>query len=91
MRGGKLKLKEFIDKTTEQSGTPINRANMMAVQGYGAESVVFGENTIIKTNNDGEIETTTFAENQIVKTFSGEKTIVQTITFNENGYTKELS
>ena len=27
---------EFIDKTTEQAGTPINRKNLMAMQGFVA-------------------------------------------------------
>lgn len=76
------------DATVE--GTPINRENMMAFQGYQEESVVFG-NQIIKTNDKNEVETITFGDNIITKQFVGEKTITQTITFTENGYTKELS
>ena len=83
-------MKDFIDKTPEKSGTPINRNNLMAVQGYVNEEVVFSD-TITKVNENGEIETITFSENQIIKTFVGEKTITQTITFTDNGYTKELS
>ena len=82
---------EFIDKTSEQLGTPINRENMMGLQGYVAESVVFGENSITRTNSKGEVETATFGENTITKVFVGDKTITQTVTFTENGYTKELS
>ena len=82
---------EFIDKTSEQDGTPINRQNLMALQGYVAESVVFGENSITKTNGKKEVETTTFGKNIITKVFVGDKTITQTVTFTENGYTKELS
>ena len=82
---------EFIDKTSEQSGTPINRENLMAIQGYVAEAVVFGENNITKTNCKGEKETITFSENKIIKNFVGEKTISQTITFTQTGYKKELS
>ena len=81
---------EFIDKTSEKNGTPISRQNLMAVQGYQGETVVFGDN-IVKTNDKGETETITFLENKIIKQFVGEKTITQTITFTENGYTKELS
>lgn len=81
---------DFIDKTSEKNGTPINRSNLMAMQGYQGETVVFGDN-IVKTNDKGEIETITFSKNQIIKQFVGEKTITQTITFTENGYTKELS
>ena len=84
---------DFIDKTTEQAGTPINRENLMAVQGYQYENVNFGNNNIIKTNSKGETETMTFSGNQITKTFVGVggKRITQTITFANNGYEKRLS
>lgn len=91
MWGGINALKEFIDKTSEQGGTPINRDNLMAIQDYQNESVVFDANSITKTNSDNEVETITFGENQIIKHFVGKKTITQTIIFTENGYTKELS
>ena len=84
------RMREFIDETTEKDGTDINRSNMMALQGYQNEDVTFGD-TIIKENDKGETETITFSGNQIIKRFVGEKTITQTITFNDNGYTKELS
>lgn len=82
---------DFIDKTSEQAGTPINRENLMGVQGYVAETVVFGNNSIVKTNSKSEKETITFSDNQITKKFVGEKAITQTITFNQTGYVKELS
>ena len=81
---------DFIDKTSEQNGTPINRENLMAVQGYQGENVTFGD-TITKTNDKGEVETITFSGDKIFKKFIGEKTITQTITFTNNGYKKELS
>ena len=83
---------DFIDKTTEQAGTPINRENLMGIQGYQNEDVNFGD-TITKTNSKGETETITFSGNQIIKTFVGVggKTITQTITFANNGYEKRLS
>lgn len=84
------RMREFIDETTEKDGTDINRSNMMALQGYQNEDVTFGD-TIIKENDKGETETITFSSNQIIKRFVGEKTITQTITFNDNGYKKELS
>ena len=71
-------------------GTPINRENLMAMQGYHKETVIFGD-TIIKTNENNETETITFKGSQIIKQFVGEKTITQTITFTKNGYAKELS
>ena len=39
---------EFIDKTTARNGTRINRATLMAMQGFMAETTVF--------NADGSIE-----------------------------------
>lgn len=83
-------MREFIDETIEKEGTDISRENLMALQGYQGESVTFGD-AIIKTNDNNETETITFAENQIIKQFVGEKTITQTITFSQNGYVKELS
>ena len=83
-------MREFIDETTEKDGTDINRSNMMALQGYQIEDVTFGD-TKIKENDKGETETITFSGSQIIKRFVGEKTITQTITFNDNGYKKELS
>ena len=87
---GGINVIDFIDKTSEQDGTPLNRENLMGIQGYQKETVVFGD-TIIKTNDKDETETITFTENQIIKQFVGKKNITQTITFTENGYTKELS
>ena len=81
---------EWIDETSEKLGTPASRKNLMAMQGYQQESVDFGDK-IVKTNGNGEVETIKFEGNKIIKEFVGEKTIRQTITFLENGYTKELS
>ena len=81
---------EFIDETSEKLGTEFSRENMMAIQGYQNEDVTFGD-TITKINDKGETETITFWGNQIIKRFVGEKTVNQTITFNENGYTRRLS
>ena len=60
---------DFKDKTSEENGTPINRENLMAMQGFIANNTVFnadgsitetfvGEKTITKTttfNSDGSI------------------------------------
>ena len=82
---------EWIYKTTDKAGTKANRTNHMAMQGYQDEAVTFGKNTIVKINDKNETETITFSGNQIIKQFVGEKTITQTITFTENGYTRRLS
>ena len=81
MWGGIDALKDFIDKTSEQNGTPINRENMMAVQGFIKNTIRFSGNQIIETNANNEILTTTFEGNKIVETFRGEKIITKTTTF----------
>lgn len=83
---------EFIDKTEENSGTPLNRANMMALQGFVSRSIVFSENgSIIETNNSGQTKTTTFGEDgSIVETFVGQKSITKTTRFNKDGSITEV-
>lgn len=85
-------MKEFIDKTSERSGTPLNRATMMAVQGFDAKSVVFNEDgSITETNADGHTKTTTFnADGSITETFVGEKTITLTTRFENNAVLSEV-
>ena len=81
---------EFIDKTSTQRGTPINRANLMAIQGFVARTTVFNDDgSITETNSKGEKLTTSFnADGSITETFVGEKTIVKTTTFNSDGSIK---
>lgn len=83
---------DFIDKTTEQNGTPINRENMMAIQGFVAKNTVFYANgNITETNGKGEVLTTVFNDDgSITETFVGEKTITKTITFNADGSITEV-
>lgn len=85
-------MKEFIDKTSENTGTPINRANLMAIQGFIGLTVSYGENEeIIETNSSGETLTT--VKNQdgsYTQTFVGEKTITKTTTFNADGTITEV-
>lgn len=82
---------EFIDKTSTQRGTPINRANLMAIQGFVARTTVFNDDgSITETNSKGEKLTTSFnADGSITETFVGEKTIVKTTTFNSDGSISE--
>lgn len=87
-------MKEFIDKTSEQQGTPINREAMMAVQGFENNTVVFNaDGSITETNANGDTLTTTFnADGSITEAFVGEKTITKTIKFNsDNSITEVLS
>ena len=85
-------MKEFIDKTSENSGTPINRANLMAIQGFIGLTVSYGDNgEIIETNSNGETLTT--VKNQdgsYTQPFVGEKTITKTTTFNADGTITEV-
>lgn len=88
---GEHKLREFIDKTSEQSGTPINRDYLMAIQGFDAVDTVFGENTITETNSRGETLTTTFnSDGSITERFVGVKTITKITQFDANGNTREV-
>ena len=84
---------DFIDKTSEQNGTPINRKNLMAMQGFVATETYpptkneQGELQIIEKNTEtNEQLITTFKLNgQIEEKFIGAKTITKTTTFNSDG------
>lgn len=84
---------DFIDKTSEQNGTPINRANLMAIQGFCANTVVWDFNTVTETSSAGDTLKTTFEEGKITQVFTGkDKTITKTRTIEENGnYSEVLS
>ena len=83
---------EFIDKTSTQSGTPINRANLMAIQGFEAKTTVFNaDGSITETNNKGETLTTTFnSDGSITETLVGEKTLTKTTSFGDDGSISEV-
>lgn len=83
---------EFIDKSASNDGTPINRSNMMAIQGFVGCTVQYGKNgEIVETNALGETLTTVKNEDgSYTQTFVGEKTITKTTTFNTNGTILEV-
>lgn len=85
-------MKEFIDKTSVENGTPINRANMMAIQGFIGKTIEFLEDgRILETNSNGETKTTEFiSDGSIVETFVGEKTITKTTIFSLDGSIQEV-
>lgn len=85
-------MKEFIDKTPEKQGTPFNRATAMAMQGFvGAVIEQNADGSITETNDYGEIKTTVFLANgDIQEIFEGEKIIVKTIKFNDDGSILEV-
>ena len=85
-------MKEFIDKTSEQSGTPINRINLMAIQGFSNCNIYedvneLGEKQIIEDYIDrNEKFITTFKSNgKIEEKMAGEKTITKTSSFGVGG------
>jgi hypothetical protein len=72
-------LVDFIDKTSEQDGTPINRQNMMAIQGFVANDMIIEGENVIETNSKGETLTITKnADGSITETFVGDKIITRT-------------
>ena len=83
---------EFLDKTSEQSGTPVNRKTLMALQGFQSTHTVFNaDGSIVETNEEGHTLTTVFNEDgSITETFSGDKTITKTTFFNEDGSVTEV-
>ena len=83
---------DFKDKTSEETGTPINRENLMAMQGFIASDTVFNDDgSITETNSKVEVLTTVFNDDgSITETFVGEKTITKTTTFNDNGSISEV-
>ena len=83
---------EFIDKTTTVDGTPVNRANLMAIQGFQAASTTFNfDGSITMTNGAGKTLKTEFnSDGYITETFTGDKTIIKTTTFNTDGSISEV-
>ena len=85
-------MQDFIDETAEQSGTPLNRKSMMAMQGFITQNITFEDNKVVQVNADGHrLETTFNTDGSITETFVGEKTITKTITFNTNSISEVIS
>ena len=87
---------DFKDKAGEEMGTPINRENLMAIQGFIANNIVFNaDGSITETNGKGETLTTVFNDDgSITEIFTGQlpdkKTITKTTTFNADGSISEV-
>ena len=86
---------DFIDKTSEQSGTPLNRDNLMAMQGFVATVTVFQSDGSIKQTNTKTNHTllTQFrSDGAIIQTFTGDggRKITKTTAFYSNGNIEEL-
>lgn len=82
---------DFIDKTSEQNGTPINRENLMAIQGFiGMTTEKQPDRSILQTNANGHtLVTKKNTDGSITQTFTGEKVITKTIK-KENGKIVEV-
>ena len=85
-------MKDFIDKTSATDGTDINRAALMAIQGFKAQSTVINSSgtVITETNDEGHTLTTQIGASVITETFVGKKTITKTTTFNSDGSITEV-
>lgn len=83
---------DFVDKTSEQAGTPLNRVNMMAIQGFELKTTEFkSDGSIVETNAKGETLTTIFnKDGSVTEIFSGEKTITKTTSFGVDGVITEV-
>ena len=83
---------EFIDETAEKEGTPLNRKNLMAVQGFAEATININEDgSIVETSPEGYTLTTTFnVDGSITDVLVGEKTITKTTTFEADGSIKEV-
>jgi hypothetical protein len=85
-------MKEFIDETSANEGTPINRANMMAIQGFvGSTITINKDGSVVEESDNGEVLTTRLKGNSIEEIFVGEKTIKKITTFGANTIYVEVS
>lgn len=85
---------EYADEPVEP-GTPINRENLMAMQGFDNINVDIDEDengniTVTEINGDNHALTVNITENDdgtvtVVETFVGEKTITKTSIINADG------
>ena len=84
----------FMENADEpvETGTPINRAALMAIQGFQAKTTTFNDDgSITETNSDWHTLTTTFNDDgSITETFVGEKTITKTTSFGDDGNITEV-
>lgn len=84
---------DFIDKTTDQNGTPLNRKNLMAIQGFEAMTTEKrSDGSILQTSSDGAtLLTVKNSDGSISQTFTGTKTITKKITKTGNKITEVIS
>jgi hypothetical protein len=86
-------MREFIDKTSEKSGTPINRDYLMAIQGFDGSTIsINNDGTVItETNSLGHTLVTTINDDGSIDVeFRGERLIRKKITFGQNNEIEEV-
>ncbi|MGI6751072.1 MAG: hypothetical protein ACOX4U_00405 [Anaerovoracaceae bacterium] len=79
--------------TVTEEGTVVNRALLMAMQGFVGATTVFGEDgTITETNAEGGVLVTTFEEDgSVIETFTaGGVSIAKQTSFGEDGSIEEV-
>ena len=83
---------EFIDETSENLGTDINRKNMMAAQGFiGMTTEKQTDGSILQTNAEGQtLLTVKNADGSFTQTFTGDKVITKIITKSGNTITEVI-
>lgn len=66
-----------------ETGTPLNRATLLAMQGFIGNRTTFSGDTVTETNSRGDVLTTTFSGNTVTETFVGVggETVTKTTTF----------
>ena len=87
----------FVDQVLpNELGTPLDRLRLMAIQGFGGATTVFGsDGSITETFADG-VRVTTFNSNgSITETFTataaaGGQSMTKTTTFNSDGSISEV-
>ena len=76
------------------AGTAINRATLMAMQGFiGTTTVINADGSVTATNADGDtLVTVRNADSSVTYTFtSGTQVITKTVTKTSTGYTEAIT
>lgn len=83
---------DFTDKTATQNGTPLNRKNLMAIQGFQTKTTEFSSNgsVVEKYQNGGEKTTKFNPDGSVTVTFTNQKTVTKIIKFNSDGSVSEV-
>lgn len=92
-----MALVNFVDQVLPgELGTPLDRLRLMAIQGFGGATTVFGaDGSITETFTDGVRVTTFNANGSITEVFTataaaGGQNMIKTTTFNSDGSITEV-